>query len=529
LEHGYGNQRYSTISPHNLLSLIIGKEQDHLSRTSRLTNALSLFESSIQDHPSSSAHFHLALALYKPIPARDLTGAIENARTAVELEPDNVRYWHLLGLLLAASEDWRGAREVLEVGATLDDQLWTAEQTPPPASDTLDTVTIGRQMDSSISTDITSRPQSEPSLVSEEGSTLTERQHEHETILDGQTHTLPPPAELLRPLPDHPPPSTTERFEHALRLRMTQLALTEVIEGPEGTEEKWLEVFQWFAKRSPEREQSREPTLSSRDRRSWSLVERTSIETSRRSLEVKSDAFDPQAVMSLPTDANSVYAPTHMPIPLPPTIDVQDDNGIPTQNGKSRLSTDDIEKEKEKDTSAGKKVQKMLKNRVHKEQRRITTIGRKIGHGVGRHSGGLNLRRTTSTPGEDLRHPHFETAALISGTAELFKTIGIDQTSYQASSIHSRRHSPYASTNELVRPESPPPLPPPSVTPREKRERSRKERRLLSELWLMSAATFRRSGKLDQARGAIQEAEVRDEENPNVWVQVRKESVIQPD
>jgi hypothetical protein len=43
---------------------------------------------------------------------------------------------------------------------------------------------------------------------------------------------------------------------------------------------------------------------------------------------------------------------------------------------------------------------------------------------------------------------------------------------------------------------------------------------LLSELWLMSAATFRRSGKIEQARGAIQEAEVRDEENPNVWVQV---------
>lgn len=58
------------------------------------------------------------------------------------------------------------------------------------------------------------------------------------------------------------------------------------------------------------------------------------------------------------------------------------------------------------------------------------------------------------------------------------------------------------------------------LSPRERRERSRKERRLLSELWLMSAATFRRSGKIEQARGAIQEAEVRDEENPNVWVQV---------
>jgi hypothetical protein len=109
---------------------------------------------------------------------------------------------------------------------------------------------------------------------------------------------------------------------------------------------------------------------------------------------------------------------------------------------------------------------------------------------------------------------------------DLYKVLGVDQASYQASSIHSRRHSPYASTNDLVRPESPAPLPPPTLTPRERRERSRKERRLLSELWLMSAATFRRSGKIEQARGAIQEAEVRDEENPNVWVQVSKHVVV---
>lgn len=42
---------------------------------------------------------------------------------------------------------------------------------------------------------------------------------------------------------------------------------------------------------------------------------------------------------------------------------------------------------------------------------------------------------------------------------------------------------------------------------------------MLSDLWLMSAATFRRLGKIEQAKGAIQEAEVRDENNPAVWVQ----------
>lgn len=42
----------------------------------------------------------------------------------------------------------------------------------------------------------------------------------------------------------------------------------------------------------------------------------------------------------------------------------------------------------------------------------------------------------------------------------------------------------------------------------------------MSDLWCMSAATFRRFGKIEQARGAIQEAEVRDGNNPMVWVQV---------
>jgi hypothetical protein len=87
-----------------------------------------------------------------------------------------------------------------------------------------------------------------------------------------------------------------------------------------------------------------------------------------------------------------------MPIPTSPTSTSHDDKGSIIQNGKSKIAADDTEKEKEKDKSAGKKVQKMLKNRVHKEQRRITTIGRKIGSGVGKQRGGLTLRRTTSTP-----------------------------------------------------------------------------------------------------------------------------------
>jgi hypothetical protein len=47
-----------------------------------------------------------------------------------------------------------------------------------------------------------------------------------------------------------------------------------------------------------------------------------------------------------------------------------------------------------------------------------------------------------------------------------------------------------------------------------------KENRLLSDLWLMSPATFRRLGKIEQAKAAVQEAEVREEGNPGVCVQV---------
>jgi hypothetical protein len=69
---------------------------------------------------------------------------------------------------------------------------------------------------------------------------------------------------------------------------------------------------------------------------------------------------------------------------------------------------------------------------------------------------------------------------------------------------------------------SPPPPPPPPPPPQESKRNNRiaRSNRLLSDLWLMSAATFRRLGKIEQTKGAIQEAEVRDEDNPAVWVQV---------
>ena len=63
-----------------------------------------------------------------------------------------------------------------------------------------------------------------------------------------------------------------------------------------------------------------------------------------------------------------------------------------------------------------------------------------------------------------------------------------------------------------------PPAPPPQTSP--DHGRTPAESRMLSNLWLMSAATFRRWGKLEQCLVSIEEAEVLDPENADVWVQL---------
>lgn len=80
------------------------------------SDAHSLFLRAAESHPSSSGHVHLALSFARPSPVRDLSLAIENAGLAVEGDPKEIRYWHLLGLLLAATEQWKAAGEILERG-----------------------------------------------------------------------------------------------------------------------------------------------------------------------------------------------------------------------------------------------------------------------------------------------------------------------------------------------------------------------------------------------------------------------------
>lgn len=175
---------------------------------------------------SADAYYHLSLALLQAGPTRDLEGAIRAARHAVELESNEVRYWHLLGLALSADGQLVQAREVLEIGEALE----TEEEAEEPVA----TGTSGISQNEGVSR--FDRGQ-------------TESPQDIETLLQPEAKKVPSPSAMLLPVLDHPPPSKEDLFEYGLQLRVTLLALIERTDGAEVASVKWVEVFAWFAER----------------------------------------------------------------------------------------------------------------------------------------------------------------------------------------------------------------------------------------------------------------------------------------
>ena len=199
-----------------------------LTRPHRLSESLRLCALAVETFPGASAHYHLALALSRAGPSRDIPLAIEHARAAVEQDSREIRHWHLLGLLLVGTDDWKKAKAVLEYGAEVSE---AGDEGLPQTPNGDAPGTPNGKAEGLPPTDVPFIPISESSL----------------TLLSQDATSIPSAASLLKPLPDHPSPSRREFFEQALQLRMTQLALTEHAEGPEGAAEKWLEVFLWVA------------------------------------------------------------------------------------------------------------------------------------------------------------------------------------------------------------------------------------------------------------------------------------------
>ncbi|KAJ3970420.1 hypothetical protein EV361DRAFT_283689 [Lentinula raphanica] len=549
------------------LTVMAVKQHNPDTRPSDFAKAHALFLRSIDTFPTPTAHYHIALSYARYVPAaprfsledkpekgqengheHNLEKAIIHAAAAAEAKPSEIRYWHLIGLLSAKIEQWEAAESALETGASvgeITDTFADNNNGEDMATDTQSTARlsvpsqgtakgIGLNGDADTIEGLpldSSRAPPQPLPPPKEEDVPAAYALGPLTTGTSQLQTLPPSSELLQPATDHPEPSRHDKFEHALQLRMTQVAVSEYVEGAEGAADKLPEVFEWIAQKrgiTGDQTQTRASIDVARSadmklRAPSELALSTSASNSQAGHEVKvihdaaaeqnQDNFQPR-----PSLSNSNSTELQPPIPIMISPATPDGTSSPAANGTNPL---DAEKEKKKefeaddgtdkrlrlsaqthdrDASKSKKMQQKLKSQVHKGSARISTISKKIGHGVVKNG---NLRRSISTPD--------------------FHAV-LRPMSYQASSIHSRRRLSTASpVADFLDSSSPPPPPPPALPPTSNSKwnsRTMKENRLLSDLWLMSAATFRRLGKIEQAKGAIQEAEVRDEANPGVWVQL---------
>ncbi|KAF5368047.1 hypothetical protein D9758_004500 [Tetrapyrgos nigripes] len=580
------------------------KEQNPLTRPSYLSRAHSLFRQSIETHPTSGAHYHLALsyaykhAYHSPGPtdgvgagvavngttathingnghahahsighadfnadtaAEDsfLDSALLHVAHATELNPQEIRYWHLLGLLCAKLEKWDAAVGALDMGRsvglggdqTRDDDEFTEES---EGASSVEGLPAGNDASHALF----------KAQASKEAKELQDKEKDKESappppieplyILNsnpqssttsGNSSTIPPASGLLQPSSAIGQPQRYEAFEQALQLRMSEVTVTEYVEGVEVATDRLREVFEWVAERKglgPGNGAESQARASFDGTRSGSGIMRLKSPSELRlgsqsghghendtehgdeKVAVASDSSfadgepnpprgRPSLQLTARQDSGRSDGTLKPPIPIPITISpATPEANTPKTNGNGEEEKDPMQSPtllETRDASKPKKMQQKLKSQVgqvksqvQKSGVRISTISKKIGHGVVRNGG---LRRVSST--SDLH------------------TV-LRPMSYQASSIHSRRRNSFMRPSDSSATESPPPPPvlPPSYKQLSSKwnTRTARENRLLSDLWLMSAASFRREGKIEHAKGAIQEAEVKDEGNPGVWVQL---------
>ena len=223
-------------------------EHDPRTRPERLAHGLAQFATSIEMLPTPSAYYHLAIALAKPGPQQNLDQAIASAGSAVEGASGDIRFWHLLGLLLTANGNWTKARAVFEIGAGI------GEKGDEESEDGL-SEDGGNAGTNGTNVQVRDFSATESKIGGANGHGHVELVGPEELLewpaflLDKDCGAIPPAATLLLPIPDYPSPSRQEMFDHAMQLRMTQLALAEHMEGAEGAGLKWVEVFGWVADR----------------------------------------------------------------------------------------------------------------------------------------------------------------------------------------------------------------------------------------------------------------------------------------
>ncbi|BEI84707.1 hypothetical protein CcaverHIS002_0501080 [Cutaneotrichosporon cavernicola] len=270
---------------------------------------------------------------------------------------------------------------------------------------------------------------------------------------------LSPEGSLVPPTPARVPPSSRfRRLETVIQLRMTLNVVTEKLHGPDIALEQQQELFLFFSQRTEKGERAERRRSGTISTRVPSM--RGSIRATPRGSPVPVSGLSPAEVTVQP--------------PSPP-------RGSPAQ--KSPVTPHDYAVEDEPRRLHHKKS--LLPKHLH-----VPSVARANSHS-----------RSASMPSSTLRPDVVPRSRAASATS------GSGAPSIAPTAVHSH----YAGAGGR----GPPPPPLKQVV-----RRSPEEERVLSDMWLMSAASFRRSGNLEQSLVAIEEAETRDPENPAVWAQL---------
>lgn len=235
----------------------------HLSRATEL------------DPTSFETFYHLAFAQAE---IRDIDAALNSARRAVDINPNNRNAWHLLGLLTTASKEPRLALDMIEVGLANEDEDLGDEgepSTPRRRATTITSTVDGQsQIDalsissayqsvsgratplagSNLATEtagIKGSPESFTDAVStpREGSLLNVPEQATTTQQTSPVGTTPSKArdQGLEIATD-----TAEELEAIIQLRMSKNVIIELLDGPEVALTDQQALFAYFAHIAPQ-------------------------------------------------------------------------------------------------------------------------------------------------------------------------------------------------------------------------------------------------------------------------------------
>lgn len=235
-------------------------EPDPKLRPKHQLTALERLKESVKLDPNAAGTFyHLAIAQAE---TRDIPEAVLSARAAVEKNPAEIRSWHLLGLLLTAQGDWNGAKAVFELGLAHADDSRPSEGDGGTATPTIDGLpqpgglqakdfaTKGGEGTGEVIEGLGTSAASAHTTPTPERPNPFSEASPAKTLLP-TTLILPPSKTLLAPPPDTPRPTTSDKFEASLQLRITQLALTELADGSDLANLMWPEIFAFFSESCP--------------------------------------------------------------------------------------------------------------------------------------------------------------------------------------------------------------------------------------------------------------------------------------